>query len=354
MARLRDLAFLTADPAGTVGIRLPEHTLPPLVRVARRFAVAIGVLALVTLLVYWDRGGYRDVDGEVSFLDALYYSTVTLSTTGYGDVTPVSDAARLFNVLVITPLRIVFLVALVGTTIEVLTQESRRTMRITRWRQELFGHTVIVGYGVKGRAAAEALMASGVRREQIVMLEPSASGAERAMEAGFVVVQGDGAQEAVLEKAGIRRAARVVVAVHDDDSAVLITMTARRMNPTARIVASLRESDNAAVLQQGGADSIITSSESAGRLLGLAADSPGIGDVLEDLLVSGSGLEITERNVTREEIGGSPRAVADPVVSVSRNGMRFSYDDPAVDPLRGGDKLVLVRSVRPTPPASGG
>lgn len=65
--------------------------------------MALLVLAVTTLLVWIDRDGYNDnADGRVDLLDAAYYATVTLSTTGYGDITPVSDAARLTNILVIT------------------------------------------------------------------------------------------------------------------------------------------------------------------------------------------------------------------------------------------------------------
>jgi voltage-gated potassium channel len=104
-------------------------------QVAVRLAIAIGVLAIVTVLVYLDRDGYNDnADGSLSLLDAFYYSTVTLSTTGYGDISPYSDAARLVNTVVITPLRIVFLVALIGTTIEVLTARTRAEWRENRWR----------------------------------------------------------------------------------------------------------------------------------------------------------------------------------------------------------------------------
>ena len=82
--------------------------------------------ALTVLVVYLGRDGYKDNNGDgVSLLDAVYYATVSLSTTGYGDITPASDSARLINVIVITPLRLLFLIVLVGTTLELLTERSR-------------------------------------------------------------------------------------------------------------------------------------------------------------------------------------------------------------------------------------
>jgi voltage-gated potassium channel len=89
----------------------------------------------------------------LSLLDCIYYATVSLSTTGYGDITPVTPSARLVNVLVITPLRVAFLIVLIGTTVETLTTQSRQALKIQRWRSRVRNHTIVVGYGTKGRTA---------------------------------------------------------------------------------------------------------------------------------------------------------------------------------------------------------
>nr|MDT0525385.1 potassium channel family protein [Streptomyces sp. DSM 41633] len=83
-------------------------------QVGKRLLMALLVLATTVLIVWLDRAGYNDnADGEVDLLDAVYYATVTLSTTGYGDITPYSDGARLINVVLVTPLRVMFLIILV-------------------------------------------------------------------------------------------------------------------------------------------------------------------------------------------------------------------------------------------------
>ncbi|MET0711840.1 MAG: potassium channel family protein, partial [Jiangellaceae bacterium] len=135
-------------------VRLPATGLDPVRSIVRRVLAALGVLAVVVFVVWIDRDGYRDTsDGSVDLLDAIYYSTVSLSTTGYGDITPVSDPARLVNIVFITPLRVLFLIVLVGTTLEALTSRGRHQLRLNRWRRTVRDHTVIVGYGVKGRSA---------------------------------------------------------------------------------------------------------------------------------------------------------------------------------------------------------
>src|SRR4051794_4460420 len=96
-------------------IRIPEGRVGPVGSIVRRVIWSVLTLFGAVLVVYLDRDGYRDANGDgVSFLDSVYYATVSLSTTGYGDITPVTDSARLINILVITPLRILFLILLVG------------------------------------------------------------------------------------------------------------------------------------------------------------------------------------------------------------------------------------------------
>ena len=119
---------LTSRPdAALVDIlRIPEPFVSPGQRIFRRIIYATLALFAAVLIVYLDRDGYRDVqDNPLSFLDCLYYATVSLSTTGYGDITPFTPEARLVNVLVITPLRIAFLIVLIGTTVETLVPTSQ-------------------------------------------------------------------------------------------------------------------------------------------------------------------------------------------------------------------------------------
>ena len=335
-----------ARSAGRLGatVVLPAPAVGPVRAVVQRVVVALTVLLTVAVVVRLDRSGYRDVKPDpLSFLDALYYSTVSLSTTGYGDITPVSDGARLFNILVITPLRVLFLIVLVGTTLEVLTQRTREQLRQNRWRSSLNDHTVVVGYGTKGRSAVRALLDDGADRRQIVVVDNDPDHIADASDDGIVAVSGDGTRADVLRRAHVDTAVRVIVAVPRDDAAVLVTLTVRRANPTAYVVAAVRESENATLLRDGGANGVVVSSEAAGRLLGVAATSPSTGAIFEDLLVPGQGLELTERDVLREEVGLLPRACRDLVVAVIRDGETKLFTAESDTKLRRTDRVVVVR-----------
>ncbi|MFC9293148.1 potassium channel family protein [Streptomyces sp. NPDC057011] len=334
-------------------IKLPKRIVEkPLRQVTRRLLMALFVMALTVLIVWVDRGGYHDNANEkVDFLDCVYYATVTLSTTGYGDIVPYSDSARLVNILLITPLRVLFLIILVGTTLEVLTERTREEWRLNRWRKNLREHTVVVGFGTKGRSALQTLLATGLSKEQVVIVDPSTKVIDMANAEGFTGVVGDATRSDVLLRAELQKARQIVIATQRDDTAVLVTLTARQLNRGAKIVAAVREEENAPLLRQSGADAVITSASAAGRLLGLSVLSPSAGTVMEDLIQQGSGLDLIERPVNRSEVGKSVRDTDDLVVSVLRGHRLLPYDDPHASPLQLTDRLItIVRAVRPSSP----
>ena len=337
-----------------VPVELPQAEASPLRKIARRLLFALAMVVFVAMLAYVERDGYIDPeDDSVSLLDAFYYSTVSVTTTGYGDIRPVSDGARLTTTLLVTPARILFLIILVGTTLEILAERTRTAYRLRRWRTGLKDHIIVCGYGTKGETAVRTLLSKGTDRKDIVVIDPAQDARTRAHAAGLAVVEGRAVSQEVLEEANVGDARTVIVAVDRDDAAVLTTLTARELAPNAKIVAAVREEENVHLLHQSGANSVLTSSGSAGRLLGLATDSPGITEVLEDLLTVGEGLEIDEVRITHDEEGElSALDLPGPVLAIVRDGELLRFDDEGAHMVRAGDRVVVISShPRRRPPA---
>lgn len=203
-------------------------------------------------------------------------------------------------------------------------------------------HTVIVGFGTKGRSAIQTLTATGLKKEQVIVVDPSTKVIEAANAEGYVGAIGDATRSDVLIRAEVQKARQIVIATQRDDTAVLVSLTARQLNRGAKIVAAVREEENAPLLRQSGADAVITSASAAGRLLGLSVLSPSAGTVMEDLIQQGSGLDLIERPVTKAEVGRSVRETDDLVVSVLRGHRLIGYDDPAASPLQLTDRLITI------------
>lgn len=349
------MAALIPDPAArrerrSLLVSMPSRGSSASRQLLVRAAVGVGLLLLTTLIVYIDRDAYSDnVNGDgLSLVDALYYSTVTVTTTGYGDITPSEPHSRLINALVITPLRIVFLVLLVGTTLEVLATEGRRALVDNRWRRKMRNHVVIIGYGTKGRSAVATLARYERDLSKVVAIDGRPSAIADANLDGVAAIEGDATRREILRRAEITKAREIIITLDRDDSAILVTLTVRQLNPSAHVVVAVREHENVSLLRQSGADSVVTSSDAVGRLLGLSAVSPNIGTAIEDLLTSGEGLEVAERQVTTDEIGLKPGDIThERVISVVRNKSMRRFYDSTVERLQAGDELVVVRRCGP-------
>ncbi len=336
-------------------VQLPERSRTPLRELALRASLAALLVAISTLIVYLDRNSYMDNVGRdgVSLIDALYYSTVTVTTTGYGDITPVTPHARLINALLVTPLRIAFLVLLVGTTIEVLANQGRRAFIDNRWRKRMRGHTVVMGYGTTGRSAVGTLRRAGLPAEKVVIVDLDPAAVAEANRDGYAAFEGDVSSRALLRRAEIPKAREAIIALNRDDTAILTTLTVRQLNPGVHITVSVREGENVALVRQSGADSVITSADAVGRLVGMSSVNPHLGDLVEDLLTSGQGMEIAQRLVTVDEVGKGPGDItSERVLGVVRNQSLRRFYDSTVATLEVGDELLVVRKTTGLPPVT--
>jgi voltage-gated potassium channel len=205
-------------------------------------------------------------------------------------------------------------------------------------------HVIVCGYGTKGRSAIRSLQALGVPLDKVVVVDTEPRAIDEANSLGLTGIVGDAGRTEVLRRASVERARAVIVAANRDDAAVLITLTVRQLNPTVPITTSVREEENANLLRQSGADTVITTSATSGRLLGLSTDAPRVVAVVEDLVTGGHGLDLHQRTVTASDVGLSPRQLSDIVLSVTRGGRTLRFDDPLIGTLQPGDELVVVRS----------
>ena len=334
-------------PEARGDVYLPEAAASPWRRLFTRLFAATATYLFTVAIVYADRGGYRDGNGDgMSLIDVLYYVTVTLSTTGYGDIPPASDSARLVNAFVVTPARVLFLVLLIGTTLEVLAVQGRKELQVSAWRRRMKKHTIVVGYGIKGRGAADTLLSNGRRRDEIVVIDAAEAARQEALADGYAVVAGDATRREVLTRAGVQSAQQVIISTSRDDANILVTLAVRQLNPKVYIAASVRDGANAPLLRHSGANSVIVSADSAGRMLGTSAVSPHLGAVLEDLMTHGQGVEIAEREAAPAEVGMHYADIGDRVIGIIRDDTVHYTVAEEVSRIKAGDRLVVVRAAR--------
>lgn len=254
--------MVTAQPS------LTRRSSRPWQKIALRAGLAIGLLAAAFCLLWFDRQGLRDnVDGHLSFADVLYFTMITVTTVGYGDIVPVTERARLIDAFLITPIRLFIWLIFLGTAVDIVLKRSWERWRMKQIQKNLCDHIVIAGFGDTGSKVAQELIARGVPPGRLVVIDCSAESAEAAREMGAAVVQGDASSNDILCAVHIERAAELIVSAGRDDTSILVVLTARALAPKLPIAVSIHAEDNEDIAEHAGANTVINPTTVSARML---------------------------------------------------------------------------------------
>ncbi|QPV61303.1 NAD-binding protein [Halosimplex litoreum] len=243
--------------------------------------------ALSGTLVYGTVGAYQlreEFNNLDTLTDAFYYTIVTASTVGYGDVTPASQQAKLFGTSVLVLGVASFTVALgslLGPAIEARLSQALGTMNDSDL-ELLDDHVVVLGYGDLTEPLLEELSTAA----DFVVITPDPDLAATLRARDLHVVVGDPSDEEPQKQAGIEHARAVIAATNDDAQDALAILTARQFHPDARVVAAATDRENVEKLRRAGADAVISPAVIGGHLLVESAlgsgDMEGLADRLLD------------------------------------------------------------------------
>jgi voltage-gated potassium channel len=246
-------------------------------------------LALI-LLVCIGIAGYRILEG-FTLLDSLYMTVITLTTVGFGEVHPLSPAGRVFTMLLILGgggIAAYTVTASVDFLVSGQWRAQWNARRRGKMLDKLTDHVIVCGFGRVGRFVAQDLKSEGV---PFVILEKETERIELTRRFGYLALQGNGANETLLEQAGIRRARGLVAAVDTDAENVYITLTARGLNPGLTIIARANFEESESKLLRAGADRVLLPYSISGRRMVTMLLHPEIADFLEEVAHAG-GMEL--------------------------------------------------------------
>ncbi len=305
------------------------------------------VLALImtAILVHWfDRAGLRDsYDGDVSFLDVVYFTMISITTTGYGDIAPVTERARMFDALIVTPIRIVVVLIFVGTAYNFVLKRSWEKWRMRRIQSNLNHHVVVCGFGTSGSEAVKELLARGEKPENIVVIDRDEKALAKAEALGCIVLRADATRDETLENVRIARAKAVTISTGSDDTSILVGLTVRHLAENVPISMVVRAADNELLARQAGANQVINPVSFTGLLLAGSCHGEHITEYLSDLASVTGRVSLNERYVTDEEVGMSSRDLKDSVVvRIYRGGRPIGFWQEEGRILQAGDLIVEI------------
>lgn len=311
-------------------------------------AAAVLLLIAIALGGHWfDRGGLKDnVDGDVSFVDVIYFTAITVTTVGYGDIVPVTERARLFDTFVVTPIRIFVWLIFLGSAYSFVIRQGWERWRMSFVQRALRDHCIVCGYGTTGTAAVAELIARGCAPETIVVVDERGERLRAAEALGVATVEGDATHNAVLAAAGVERARAIVVTPGRDDTAILILLSARRLAARIPASVSVREEENEPIAREAGADVIINSVNLGGQLLAGSTAGPHLADYVADLVTRGGRVELRERLVLPEEVGRDPMEMTHcRILRIYRGDAEIGFWQEGARRLQAGDLVIEIAPV---------
>lgn len=331
-----------ADPTHATLNR--KSRFPVWVSIAWRVAFSIGLLIFAVFVHWLERDGLSDsADGHVSFIDVVYFTMISVTTTGYGDIVPLSERARLFDALVVTPIRIFVVLIFVGTAYSFVFRRTWDKWRMADIQRNLCNHIVVSGYGTSGAEAVDELIARGTKPGDIVVVDCDPAALERARLIGCSVLAGDATRDSILKDVKIQRAKAMIISAGRDDTSILMTLTARHLAPDLPISMTVRNQDNELPARQAGATTVINPVSFAGLLLASSSDGPRIVDYMADLVSNEGGVKLAERIVTPEECGKPLSALVRGLgVRIYRDGRPHGFWEPEAKSLIPGDVIVEI------------
>lgn len=308
-------------------------------------------LVFIVVLIHWaDREGLVDHhDGQVSFLDVFYFTMISITTTGFGDIAPISDRSRMIEAVIVTPIRFMVIFIFVGTAYNFIAKRSWEKWRMVRIQERLEGHVVALGFGISGSQAVGELIERGTEPGRIVVMDCSTERLAEAEALGCNVIEADATRDESLIAVRIDRASTVLVSAGRDDTSILMVLTVRHLAPDVPISVVIRAEDNELLARQAGADNVINPVRFTGLLLAGSAQGSHIADYLADLASVSGHVQLIERAATASEFGKSLQQLASGGLGlrIYRDGKAIGFSDEAAGRIEEGDKIVEIVTTRP-------
>lgn len=309
-----------------------------------RFALAglVIVLGGATLVFHFSEGE--------DFFDSIYFTIITVTTVGYGDVTPKTPEGKITAIITIVS-GFVLLGMLAGSLTEMLVEgQIRRILgrrKLEKDIEKLENHFIVCGFGRIGSIVCRELRQSGF---PFVLIESSPAAIEKANAEGYLYLQGDATDDDLLTQARIHHARGLVAVLPTDADNVFITMSARDLNRKLLIVARGEDERTARKLARAGASRVVSPYEIGGIRMAHAILRPAVIDFLEAATRAGTEINMEEVRV-KESSPYVGQTLKDSnirqeynliVVAIRKPDGKMSFNPSHLTEIRANDVLITM------------
>jgi len=290
--------------------------------------------------------GYMVIEGW-SFLDSIYMTVTTITTVGFDEVHPLSEAGRIFSIFLIiggVGGALYILTTIMGHFIEAQFDLGRRRMKNKIAR--LKNHYILCGYGRVGEAIAQTFSEEGT---PFVIISNNEEHVARAEKEGYLAIFGDATSDDVLEEAGIKRAYGLVSAVGSDTDNTFITLSAREARPDLFIEARSSSPESESKLRRAGANRVISPHAIGGRRMAMLALRPAVVDFI-DTVIYGRGRElqletvdvVSGSSLIGQTVGQAKGRAGITALATRKQDGTLIANPPDEGIIEEGDRLIVI------------
>ena len=312
----------------------------------RRILYALGAVAIA---IGFGTVGFHLIEG-LSLLDSLYVAAQTVTTVGYGDITPRTLSGRIFAVVFMIGGVGVVLYALTTTVQTIVQSEIIATLgqkRQSRKIGKMRNHFIVCGAGRVGSHLIRTLLGGD---EIFIVIERDAQRVAELTDLGVAVLVRDATLEESLREAGVENARGLAACLANDADNVYIVLTAHDLNPDLHIVARAAEEQAEAKLIRAGANRVVAPTIIGGHRLAMALTKPAVDDFLGSITANKLELAFEQLEVGPEsELAGKKlsetniRSELDiVVVSIRRNDGQILFNPSGEATIESGDMLIAI------------
>lgn len=312
---------------------------------------------LLHIIVAIGIAGYMIIEHS-SLLDALFMTTISITTVGYGEVIPLSSPGKWFTIFLLITSWGTFAFAISRITQFVVSGEINqyfKTRKLMKDIHRLHDHVIICGYGRNGHQAGRTLASHNVpfvviEKDVTLMAKIEAEGEK------ILHLEGDSTDDELLKLAGIEKARALITTLPVDAQNVFIVLSARALNPRMQIISRASEASSVSKLRKAGADNVIMPDHIGGNHMATLVSKP---DVVEfiDYLSGDEGNSILIESVSCDSLPAHLRGqpLRD-VMQWNRTGVncigikdrdgRFVINPPDSTPVQTGMKVIVLGTLQ--------
>ncbi len=316
-------------------------------RLTHRILIISGLVALILLI---GTIGFRIIGGY-SLFDAFYMTLITISTVGYQEIHPLSQAGRIFNSFIIFfgVTAMFFAVgAMTQSIIELELQDRYGRRKRKHMIAELKNHYIVCGFGRVGRNASFELQRANA---PFIVVDRNEERAERAMRAGMLAVVSDATHDESLREVGVLRARGLIAALPSDAENLFIILSAKTLNPKLTVVTRASEEEAGEKLRRAGADTVFAPYTMAGQRLAHALVRPHVVEFLDFSTTSVDPRIMMEQVQVADTGPSGPRTLRDIqnrsdlgaiVLAIRKADGQMLFNPSPETTVRAGDFLIVV------------